>query len=90
MKEDKGKEKEEEEEVMFMAMNEEPEQSGGVWLIDSGCSNHMSGEKSLFQHIQATPRHTIRVGDGKALKVEGIGKVALCSSKRKVTTLNEV
>lgn len=87
VKEEKEKEVEEK---PFMAISEEPKQSGGVWLIDSGYSNHMSGEKSLFQNIVSTPSHSIKVGDGKSLKVEGIGKVTLCSSKGKLITLNNV
>lgn len=87
---EKEKEKEEEEGVAFMAICEEPKKKGGTWLIDSGCSNHMKGEKILFQHIEDTPSCPITVGDGKTLKVEGIGSVNLCSSNGKITTLNGV
>ncbi|XP_039139947.1 uncharacterized protein LOC120277253 [Dioscorea cayenensis subsp. rotundata] len=72
VKEEKEKGKEYEE-VAFMAISEEPK-TGGIWLIDSGCSNIMTGEKSLFQNIEVTPSHSIKVGDGKTLMVEGIGK----------------
>lgn len=73
-----------------MAIGEEPKQKGGIWLIDSGYSNHMTCEKNLCQHIKSTSSHSIRVGDGKALKVEGIVNVTLCSRKGKITTLNDV
>lgn len=44
----------------------------------------------IFQHIETTPSHSIIVGDGKALKVKGIGSVSICSSKGKIITLNNV
>lgn len=50
----------------------------------------MSDEKNLFQHIEATSSRSITVGDGKALRVEGTGSVSLCSSKGKITILNDV
>lgn len=34
---------------LFMAHSELEEASGNVWLVDNGCSNHMSGLKELFQ-----------------------------------------
>lgn len=85
-----GKGKEQEEEVAFMAISEEPKKKGGIWLIHSGSSNQMTSDKNLLHHIEATPSHSISVRDGKALKVEGIGKITLCSSKGKIITLNDV
>lgn len=73
----KGMKEEEEEEVACMAAVEEVKENEGTWLIDSGCSNHISGERKLFQCIEATPKHSIKLGDGKAPQVGGIGKVSL-------------
>ncbi|XP_039138728.1 uncharacterized protein LOC120276050 [Dioscorea cayenensis subsp. rotundata] len=68
VKEEKEKEKEEEE-VAFMAISEVPKKTGGVWLIDSGCSNHMTGDVNLFQSLETVPSRSVTVGDGKTLKV---------------------
>lgn len=86
----KGMKKEEEEEVACMAAVEEVKENEGTWLIDSGCSNHISGDRKLFHCIEATPKHSIKLGDGKALQVGRIGKVSLRSSSGKITTLNNV
>jgi hypothetical protein len=38
---------------------------GTVWLLDSGCSNHMTGEKDLFTSLELhdIPKETIIFGD---------------------------
>ncbi|XP_039143968.1 uncharacterized protein LOC120281110 [Dioscorea cayenensis subsp. rotundata] len=81
--------KEEEEGVAFMACDEVSE-DGGTGIIYSGCSNHMLGEERLFKCIEATPKQSIRLGDGKILPIEGVGTVALRSNYGKTTILNNV
>lgn len=36
-----------------------------VRLIDSGCSIHMTGERSLFHELDETKMHTVKLGDDK-------------------------
>lgn len=36
--------------------NESKGEASGTWLIDSGCSNHMLGDKALFWSIEEIPR----------------------------------
>lgn len=50
----------------------------------------MSSDRMLFQSIEATPKHSIKLGNGKALQVEGIEKISLRSNNGKITTLNDV
>lgn len=45
---------------------------------------------NLFQRIKETPNQTIKLGDGKALKVARIGAVTLRRSTRKASTLTNV
>lgn len=73
-----------------MAANDEENEFGGTWLINSGCSNYMSDEMKLFESLEATLAKFIRLGDGKSLQVEGVGKVTLWSHSGKITTLNNV
>lgn len=73
-----------------MASNSAVTEGGGTWLIDSGCSNHMSGDKMLFQRIDEAPNQTIRLGDGKILQVAGVGIIALRSSAGTINTLTNV
>ena len=48
------------------------------WIIDSGCSLHMTGDKALFlpQTMQAI-KQSVRFGDGNVLTATHIGCVAL-------------
>ncbi|KAH0682587.1 hypothetical protein KY289_020339 [Solanum tuberosum] len=41
----------EEENYLFMACVDTDNKPSDVWFVDSGCSNHMTGTKSLFQEL---------------------------------------
>ena len=41
------------------------------WLIDSGCSNHMTYNKSLFREWCESTSLKVRVGDGKYIAIKG-------------------
>ncbi len=48
----------------------------GNWLLDSGCSRHMSGDRSLFDKLSTLERPVfVKFGDGKRLKAQGSGQV---------------
>lgn len=67
------------EEKLFMAQNEKNEEThqSHVWFIDSGCSNHMTGCKSLFSFLDESDKQKVRLGNGCMLYVEGRGTVKL-------------
>jgi hypothetical protein len=52
---------------------------GTIWIIDSGCTNHMMGEKKMFTSYvkNKDSRDTIIFGDGNQGKVKGLGKIAI-------------
>ncbi|XP_023522604.1 uncharacterized protein LOC111786601, partial [Cucurbita pepo subsp. pepo] len=41
----------------------------------SGCSNHMTGTKSLFKELDETQKIKVQLGNTKKMQVEGKGKV---------------
>ncbi|XP_006392748.2 uncharacterized protein LOC18010455 [Eutrema salsugineum] len=66
----------EEEELLLMAHTEVSKAEGkGVWFLDSGCSNHMTGEKSWFTELNEDFKHSVRLGNNTRLAVEGKGKI---------------
>ncbi|KAH7670324.1 RNA-directed DNA polymerase protein [Dioscorea alata] len=62
-----------------MASNKAEPHSNSVWLIDSGCSNHMTCDKTLFSSLDESMKVSVRLGDNKEKKVEGVGVVTILS-----------
>jgi hypothetical protein len=52
---------------------------GSSWIIDSGCTNHMTGENKMFTSYvkNKDSQDTIIFGDGNQGKVQGLGKIAI-------------
>lgn len=48
-----------------------------VWFIDSGCSNHMCGDSSLFCDLEKGFNKVVRLGNYASMKVVGKGSVRL-------------
>ncbi|PKA46730.1 Retrovirus-related Pol polyprotein from transposon TNT 1-94 [Apostasia shenzhenica] len=48
-----------------------------VWFLDSGCSNHMTGNKSLFCNIDESIKLEVRLGDDKKVCIQGKGTIAV-------------
>lgn len=48
-----------------------------VWFLDSGCSNHMSGDMKWFTEIDKSFRHNVKLGNDSKLAVMGKGKIRM-------------
>ena len=46
-----------------------------LWYVASGCSRHMTGEKSNFLSLTATDGGSVAFGNGKSGTIVGIGKI---------------
>ena len=42
-----------------------------VWFLDSGCSNHMSGDKQWFIELDQSFRHLVKLGNDSKMAVMG-------------------
>ena len=70
----------EEEELLLMAYDEEKEKqprNNTTWFLDSGCSNHMSGQKEWFFVFDSTFRQSVRLGDNSMILAMGKGSIKL-------------
>ncbi|KAJ0040709.1 hypothetical protein Pint_28005 [Pistacia integerrima] len=47
----------------------------GAWFLDSGCSNHMSGNKEWFTNIDDQCCHSVKLGNDTKMAVIGRGNV---------------
>ena len=60
---------------MFLACNTMHAPSNKVWLLDSGCSNHMTCNKNLVANLDESVKTEVNLGTNKTLDVDGKGVV---------------
>jgi hypothetical protein len=48
---------------MFLSCHKTEEQHKDLWLLDSGCSNHMTGNKDLLSCIDSSISSDITLGN---------------------------
>lgn len=64
-------------EIMFIARIDDSSLTKNVWLIDSGCSNHITGNERLFTELDRSFNAQVKIGNGVYLKVLGISIIAM-------------
>ena len=52
-------------------------QSTDLWLIDSGCSNHMSPNLGIFEGLYLSCTSKVRIGNGDMLAAHGKGTAVI-------------
>ena len=74
----------EEEEHLFVATCFTTNCSTDKWLIDSGCTNHMTFDQELFRELDTSVISKVRIGNGEYIAVKGKGTVAIesCSGTK--------
>ncbi|XP_010658657.1 retrovirus-related Pol polyprotein from transposon RE1 [Vitis vinifera] len=53
--------------------------SSDSWLIDSGCTNHMTHDKELFKELKPTRIARVWISHGGHIPTKGIGTVAIAT-----------
>ena len=62
------------------------ESGGSKWVLDSGCTSHMTGCKEMMTDIRPNPtKITVNYGDKSKFQVLGFGKVVVAQD---VTLVN--
>ncbi|XP_004490485.1 uncharacterized protein [Cicer arietinum] len=64
-------------EVLLMASTSMEDYCLGLWYLDIGCSNHMSGHKDRFVSIDENVKRGIIFADNSTIKTEGVGKILI-------------
>ncbi|KAK3002660.1 hypothetical protein RJ639_018364, partial [Escallonia herrerae] len=67
------------EQVFYTCSNAQEDE--GVWYVDSGCSNHMTGIKENFISLDERFKSKVKLGNGKFVKVEGKGEIVVRTKK---------
>ena len=64
--------------MLLMSYVEENKAKGrDAWFIDSGCSNHMCGDRTVFSWLDDSFRQLVRLGNNTRMNVMGKGSVKL-------------
>jgi hypothetical protein len=62
------------EELLLMSYEElNHEERKKIWVLDSGCSNYMNGNKERFLNLDVQFRQTIKLGNNSRMVVMGKG-----------------
>ncbi|KAK2978865.1 hypothetical protein RJ640_030914 [Escallonia rubra] len=64
-------EEKESEVSLFYACQSAAEKNDEMWFLDSGCSNHMAREKSLFLDMDSIVNTKVKLGNGTIVQAQG-------------------
>ena len=79
-----------EEKVLLMAYTENKQtRDGELWYLDLGCSNHMTGNKSIFSDFNENFRENVKLGNDSSISVMGKGSVKV-SMNTKMENIGDV
>ena len=48
-----------------------------TWIIDNGCSHHMTGDKIMFEQMEHYDGGSVRFGNNKPCCIKGKGHISL-------------
>ncbi|XP_050888670.1 uncharacterized protein LOC127093812 [Lathyrus oleraceus] len=63
--------------VMLMITTSKGALASAVWYLDSGCYNHMIGNKGWLININSNKKTSVKLADSISLMAEGMGKIVI-------------
>ena len=75
---------------LFLACNMAEEKNEDIWFLDSGCSNHMIGNISMFSMIDENVKSQVTLGTDSKVSVMGKGRVSVLTKKGDRKTISDV
>ena len=60
---------------LLVQLGEKGEHGCTRWILDTGATNHMTGERAAFADLDTRIHGSVRFGDGSVARIEGRGKV---------------
>ncbi|WJX17845.1 hypothetical protein P8452_07710 [Trifolium repens] len=79
-----------EDETSFMVTIADEAADSMVWYFDSGCSNHMTGNRSILTDFDECLNTKIRLASSDSIKAEGMGNVVIQRSNGKKAVIEKV
>ncbi|XP_052484801.1 uncharacterized protein LOC128039909 [Gossypium raimondii] len=68
-----------EEQVFAVSCSAAQERLSSGWLLDSGCTNHMTPDAAIFKSLDRNCRTKVKIGNGHFIQAEGKGDVLICT-----------
>ena len=78
------------ESVLLMASETDDMNSSEWWYMDTGCSNHLTGNKKWLVDFDSGKSTKIRCADDKYLNAEGMGNVRVILNNGKAALIQNV
>jgi hypothetical protein len=75
---------------MFLSCHKTEEQPRDLWLLESGCNNHMTGNKELLSCIDSSISSDITLGNDSLVKIQGKGIVPILTKQNVKKDINNV
>ena len=66
---------------MFLACNVAQEKQSDIWYLDSGSSNHMSGNIEMFSNLDESVKYEVMLENDSIVSVMGKGRVNILTNK---------
>ncbi|GAU13535.1 hypothetical protein TSUD_346390 [Trifolium subterraneum] len=79
-----------EDDVSFMVTITDETIESMVWYFDTGCSNHMTGNKSILTYFNKCLNTRIKLANGNFIAAEGMGNVVIQRSNGKKAVIEKV
>jgi len=73
---------------MFLACHTMHEPYDNIGLLDSGCSNHMRGNKNLVANLDQYVKTNVKLGTDKTMDVDGKGVVNIMTKQGRSKTIS--
>jgi len=73
----------EKEEHLFVVTCFASDITSETWLVDNGCTHHMTHDKDIFVKLDKTHFLKVRIGNGDYIEIKGIGDIVIGSGSGK-------
>ncbi|KAK2365584.1 putative mitochondrial protein [Trifolium repens] len=75
---------------LLMAITNSEADKSNLWYLDTGCSNHMTGNKKWFLKLDYSVKRNIKFADNSQVTSAGVGTVLVKRKDGQESTINEV
>lgn len=75
---------------MFIACNVAQESEKDIWFLDSGCSNHMTGNLEMFSSLDESVKSDVTLGNDNKVSVMGKGSVNILTKMGEKKYISDV